>query len=134
LQGDKIALTDRLYDVLKRRWDSRDKSTPYVFHNPDGSRITYHQKVHMMRDLCEKAKVKRFGFHAIRHYVASLLSDSGKASIPQIQKLLRHKRPTTTDLYLKTLDPELRQVAEILDEQDRGIEDCALTRSVEPIR
>lgn len=121
LQEDKVALTDTLYGTLKRRWDSRDKTTPYVFHNENGSKYTYQQKDDTMKNLCEKAKVKRFGFHAIRHHVASILSDSGKASLGQIQKLLRHQRSTTTDLYLKTLDPQLKQVAEILDEQNLAV-------------
>jgi hypothetical protein len=31
--------------------------------------------------------------------------------------MLRHRRTTTTDNYIKTLDPQLRQVANVLDEQ-----------------
>jgi len=116
LQEDKLAMTDTLYDVLKRRWDNRDKTTPHVFHNTDGTRYTYIQKRDTMKKLCRKADVKNFGFHAIRHHVASILADSGKASLSQIQKMLRHRRSTTTDNYIKTLDPQLKQVANVLDE------------------
>jgi integrase len=119
LQGDKLAMTDTLYEVLKRRWDNRNKTTPYVFHNADGQRYTYIQKRDTMKKLCRKAGVKVFGFHAIRHHVASILADSGKASLSQIQKMLRHRRTTTTDNYIKTLDPQLRQVANVLDEQGK---------------
>jgi integrase len=119
LQEDKLAMTDTLYDVLKRRWDNRVKITPYVFHNADGSQYTYIQKRYTMKRLCRKAGVKIFGFHAIRHHVASILADSGKASLSQIQKMLRHRRTTTTDNYIKTLDPQLRQVANVLDEQGK---------------
>ena len=31
LQDDKLEMTGRPYLILKRRWDTRDKSTPYVF-------------------------------------------------------------------------------------------------------
>ena len=117
LQEDKLAMTDTLYDVLKRRWDTRDKTTAYIFHNADGTQLTYIQKRYTMKKLCRKAGVKVFGFHAIRHHVASILADSGKASLNQIQKMLRHRRTTTTDKYIKTLDPQLRQVANVLDEQ-----------------
>ena len=113
----KLAFTDTLYEVLKRRWKNRNKSTSYVFHDENGSILTYIMKRNTMRDLCEKAGVKVFGFHAIRHHVASILADSGKASLSQIQKLLRHRRSTTTDNYIKTLDSQLRQVANVLDEQ-----------------
>jgi len=122
LQEDKLGLTDTLHDVLKRRWDNRNKSSAYVFPNDDGNRLTYQQNRYTMKRLCKKAGVKTFGFHAIRHHVASILADSGKASLSQIQKMLRHRRSTTTDLYIKTLDPQLRQVASVLDAQGKDDE------------
>jgi integrase len=118
LQEDKLVMTDTLYAIFKRRWNNRNKSTLYVFHNEDGTKFTYHQKGHIMKEVCEKANVKPFGFHAIRHHVASTLADSGKASISQIQKFLRHRRITTTNNYIKTLDPELKQIAEVLDKHN----------------
>jgi hypothetical protein len=33
--------------------------------------------------------------------------------------MLRHRRTTTTDNYIKTLDPQLRQVANVLDKQGK---------------
>ena len=70
----------------------------------------------MMEKLCKKAGVKKFGFHAIRHHVAMILEDSGKATLREIQKMLRHQHPTTTDNYLKGLSPEMKRVASILDQ------------------
>ncbi len=69
-----------------------------------------------MERLCAKADVKKYGFHAIRHYVASIIADSGKATLRQIQTLLWHQRPTTTDLYLKGVKPDMRVITDILDE------------------
>ena len=112
-------MTDTLYSILSRRWKNTDKRIPYIFHNSDGKPYTYIQKRYTMKNLCQKAGVKPFGFHAIRHHVASILADSGKASLSQIQKLLRHQRPTTTDNYIQTLDPQLKQVAAVLDEQGK---------------
>jgi len=119
LQEDKLAMTDTLYGVLKRRWETRNRSTPYVFHGEDGAALSYQEKRYTMKRLCKKAKVKVFGFHAIRHHVASILADSGKVGLGQIQKQLRHRRSTTTDNYIKALDPQLRQVANVLDEQGK---------------
>ena len=116
---DKLPMNNKLYEVLKRRWHNRIQSTQYVFHNEDGSKLSYQQKRHTMPELCKKAGVKIFGFHAIRHHVASILADSGKAPLSQIQRMLRHQRPTTTDNYIKTLDPRLHQVASVLDEQGK---------------
>ena len=51
---------------------------------------------------CDKAKVKPFGWHAIRHLTAMELYRSGY-SIKHIQAVLRHQRATTTDIYLRSL-------------------------------
>ena len=59
---------------------------------------------------------KKFGFHAIRNHVAMILEDSGKATLREIKKMLRHQRPTTTDKYLEGLSPAMKKVADILDE------------------
>ena len=55
-----------------------------------------------MKKLCKKAKVKKFGFHSIRHLVATRLYHKG-CSISEIQAILRHKSPSTTERYLKSL-------------------------------
>ena len=86
LQEDKLPIGGELFRILKRRWHKRDKLTPYVFHNEDGTKFTYHQKGHTIKKVCEKANVKPFGFHAIRHHIASILADSGKA-----RRLVRSK-------------------------------------------
>ena len=61
----------------------------------------------MLKRLCEKAGVAPFGFHAIRHYFAVCLVKSHKADITDIQQLLGHQRPTTTDIYLRSVAPNL---------------------------
>ncbi len=102
-------LNKTLYNVLHARWRQRDKQTPHIF------QFGPYELRRMMPNLCKKAKVKPFGFHSIRHYVASLVNDSGKATTKQIQGLLGHKRQTTTELYLHTLGDSLHAAAQILD-------------------
>lgn len=119
LEEDKLAMGDKLYSVLKHRWDNRNKESSFVFCTEDGECFNYAAKRDLMRDLCERAKVKVFGFHAIRHHVASIIADSGKATLGQIQKFLRHRRQSTTEGYLHELTRDQREIAGILD-LDRG--------------
>jgi len=65
-----------------------------------------------MRRMCKRAGVKRFGFHAIRHLTASTLYNQGHP-LSVIQAILRHKSPSTTEKYVKTLG--LESVRGVLD-------------------
>jgi len=108
LEADYVPMNDTLHGILQSRWKSRDKSQERVF------RFTSQELRNMMPDLCTRAKVKPFTLHAIRHHVASILNDSGKASMKQIQTILRHRRQATTEQYLHTIDHDIRNVAKIL--------------------
>lgn len=68
-------------------------------HNP-GEQFKTRQ--HFMKTICRRAKVKPFGFHAIRHLSASYLYKAGE-SVSTIQKILGHEAPSTTERYLKSL-------------------------------
>ena len=45
-----------------------------------------------MKRLCDKAGVRRFGFHALRSFVASTLSGKYRFSTGTIQQILGHER------------------------------------------
>lgn len=53
----------------------------------------------LMKSLCEKAHVKRFGLYGIRHLRARINYTKG-CSVKELQVLLGHARPSTTDYYL----------------------------------
>jgi len=65
----------------------------------------FKNRQHLMKKKCKKAGVKHFGFHGIRHLTGSILFRQGK-SVGFIQKVLRHKNPTTTEVYLRSLGIE----------------------------
>ena len=61
--------------------------------------------------LCDRAGVRKIGFHAFRRYVASILDDKYKQSRKSIQKLLRHKKESTTERYLHQIHSDLKDMA-----------------------
>ena len=62
-----------------------------------------------MARLCEKAQVTPFGFHGIRHLIATRLYHMSKP-LGAIQSILRHKSAATTERYLKSLGLEETRV------------------------
>ena len=116
LEFDWLPMNDTLFELFQRRWKNRNKSSALVFCDADGKAYNANSGFirTMMERLCKRADVPKFGFHSLRHHVAQLFDDSGKATLGQIQRFLRHKRPTTTDTYLKSIGSDLREMGEIL--------------------
>ena len=55
-----------------------------------------------MKTLCEKANVRYFRFHALRHLAASML-DNIAVPIGVIQRILGHQNRRTTEIYLHSV-------------------------------
>lgn len=87
--------------ILKEALDKLPKDGEYVFTNKR-TKTRYDYRDKFMDTLCEKAEVKRFTFHCLRHFAASHLAGQGEP-ITNIQELLGHERTTTTDIYLQSL-------------------------------
>ena len=129
MEYDWLPLTEELRAMLMWWWENRPvKDSPFVFVSLDetafaiqyfGKPFTVRQK--FMHRLCETAGVKHFGFHAIRHLTASTLFNKGY-DVGVIQAVLRHKSPTTTERYLRSIG--LERVREALEDirRDDGAE------------
>ena len=97
LTPPKIPMTQKLHEVLKRRYNNRDSDKPWVFWHRYWSRKRgrfcegpYGDRKLVMRSLFEKAGVKYFRFHAMRHSRASTMDDSN-VPIGAIQRILGHE-------------------------------------------
>ena len=71
-------------------------------------------KQRLMKSVCEKSGVRRFGFHGLRHFTATWLADRGE-SIKTLQGLLRHKSMRTTEIYLHHVEESQRTTIKRLE-------------------
>jgi integrase len=121
----KVPLTDRLLGILSRRFRDREPTKPWVFwhwyrHPDSGARTAgpYQDRREVLKNLCNRAGVRHFRFHALRHAGASLM-DSANVPLGVIQRILGHENRTTTEIYLHSLG-DLERAAMAIYEQACG--------------
>ncbi len=115
LEYNWIPMTSELRKAFLWWWENRPiKVKTNVFLCLDDTEFCHEyygkpflKRLQFMRRLCDRAGVKRFGFHAIRHLTATTLYKLGY-EVAVIQTILRHKSPSTTERYLKNLGLEKR--------------------------
>ena len=117
----QVPMTDRLFEVLSRRCQQRDKSKPWVFwhtywSSKTGEKCTgpYKERKRIMKTLCRKASVRYFRFHALRHAGASLL-ENNNIPVGTIQRLLGHENRSTTEIYLHSIGEAERNAVRVFD-------------------
>jgi integrase len=69
--------------------------------------------------------VRHFGFHALRHFGASIL-DRANVPIGSIQRILGHENRTTTEIYLHSFGEAEREAMEAFE---RACQDDLLEKS-----
>lgn len=119
-----IPMTLKLYGILFRKYQERDKTKPWVFWHrywsakdnewKDGP---FNDRKNFMKTLCKKAGVKYFRFHALRHAGASIM-ENNNVSIGTIQRILGHENRSTTEIYLHSIG-ENERLAMLTYEQAR---------------
>lgn len=105
-----LPMTDDLHAAMISH-HKKTASSQWVFPDPQtGDR--YEHRLHVMRRLCDRAGVKQFGFHAIRHLTASILA---RENVPMvdIQSILRHNNLSTTERYIRRLRNNRSAVAKL---------------------
>ena len=115
--SDKEILTpmnQELYDTLWDLWKTRKQNTWIFFNENTGTKYNHRPK--FMKGLCHRAGIKpHFGFHTLRHLMASLLADNPKIATRSIQKLLGHTNIRTTEIYLHSVENAVAEATESLN-------------------
>lgn len=116
----RVPMTQRLFEILSRRYSKRRKTIPWVFwhayRTKDGKRVKgpYQDRKKIMESLCEAAGVKYFRFHPLRHSGASIM-DGNNVPIGDIQRILGHQNRSTTEIYLHSIGLAERQAIAIYE-------------------
>ena len=108
LEYDYLPAIDLLIDTfnewLPERKKLNIKKRPYFFISSK-TKTLFKTRSGWLKDLCKKARVRRFTLHGIRHLAALFLYYNGQPA-QVIQAILRHKDPRTTSHYLKRIGAE----------------------------
>ena len=107
LEPDNLPMSNDLFAMLQARWEER-KQDRWVFYNEktDNRYTSLHK---LVRRVCIKAGVETiYGFHSLRHFMASYLLNEKRQSLKTVSGLLRHKIAKTTEVYLHS--PEASEV------------------------
>ena len=112
-ESDNMPMNEDLEAVLWGLWQKKEQDEWVFFNRLQGTRYLYRPK--LMGTICRRAGVPKYGFHTIRHFVASYLFDKKKQSLQVISKLLRHKSLQTTERYLQAIDPRFRDTMRLLE-------------------
>lgn len=117
----KVPMTQKLYEVLKSRYEKRDPDKPWVFWHRYWSRKKgcfvegpFGDRKKVMKRLCDKAGVRYFRFHPIRHSGASIM-DGNNVPIGAIQRILGHENRKTTEIYLHSIGDLEREAIAVFE-------------------
>ena len=120
----EIPMVPKLHEILYHRYQQRDETIPWVFWHEYWCRksrkwvkASYKDRKKIMGILCQRAGVKYFRYHALRHLTASVLDGMG-IPIGTIQRILGHQNRKTTEIYLHSVGDAERKAMDRLQEVD----------------
>jgi len=116
---ENIWMNDDLYGLLMWQWQHRHPTSPFVFCHMDPENKFYGKRYvarwKLLKGLCKTAGVEPFGYHDIRHTVAKYLNDLQKVGLKKVQQVLRHRRQTTTEIYVEGNYTDTKDVISLLE-------------------
>jgi len=108
-----IPLVDQVVDAVRDWLEFRpaDCKHDYLFTTAHGNRIHPSRMQRIWKGILRRSGIQQEGvsLHTLRHSMATLLLQSGRCSLVEIQRILGHSRLDTTAIYLHVNDAELRE-------------------------
>jgi integrase len=118
----KVSMTQKLFEVLSRRYNKCQEDKPWVFwHRYWGRKKKewvegpYQERKKIMKTLCKNTKVRYFRFHALRHLGASIL-EQANVNMGSIQRILGHENRATTETYLHSIGDAEREAMKVFEQ------------------
>jgi integrase len=91
-----LYMTDRVVEVLARRWNNTSENQKYVFEAKDGTARKYSPRA--FQSAIKRAGIENATIHTLRHTFASKLVQNG-VSLQELQNLLGHATSSTSAIY-----------------------------------
>ena len=108
-----VPLSSDLYEMLA----VRRQETGYVFTNKRGGPFKSENHLRILKQVQEKAGLRKFGWHTLRHTFASHLAMKG-VPLRTVQELLGHSTITMTMRYAHVTASNLRAAIDMLNVQN----------------
>ena len=112
-----IPLSSDAYALLKRLYENEtnlEDPEGLIFHNEDGSALTYEAMRYQIRLACAEAKVPYLGQHVFRHTFATNCYNRG-CDVKILSKLLGHSDVTITyNIYIHLFGDALEEMRKVL--------------------
>ena len=110
-----VLINNAALSVLEEQTLHKQQGNPHIFPGKiEGQPITHPKKA--FKRIKERAGIyEHLRIHDLRHSFASILINSGKATLYDVQHLLGHHSPQTTTRYAHIQSSRLRSVSEQID-------------------
>jgi integrase len=108
-----VLLNDGALEILEAQKQYRKSKNPHVFPGRFGDKPMYHPKKAFARikEATGDPNLAKLRIHDLRHSFASILINSGSATLYDVQHLLGHHNPQTTTRYAHLASDRLRAVS-----------------------
>lgn len=112
----QVPMTRRLAEILRREKHLKGE---LVWCRPDGGMLTVNMAEYAIQRVCQRAGLRKIGWHVLRHSFCSALAARGAAP-KAIQELAGHSSMATTMRYMHLAPTALVEAIDLLNDEPRG--------------